>query len=145
MTDVPPLVRRMRATEAAVERFSGQPFQWGANDCLRMAAFVLREMGHAAPLRQAGSYATLIGAHRALKRTGFATLDRWIDAWGLRRITPALALPADILALPSEIEAMPALGVVLSHGRVLAYAPELGGAAPVTLLDTVHPLAAWSV
>ncbi len=145
MTDVPPLVRRMRATEAAVERFSGQPFQWGANDCLRMAAFVLREMGHAAPLRQAGSYATLIGAHRALKRTGFATLDRWIDAWGLRRITPALALPADILALPSEIEAMPALGVVLSQGRVLAYAPELGGAAPVTLLDTVHPLAAWSV
>ena len=145
MTDVPPLVRRMRATEAAVQRFSGEPFEWGRCDCLRMAAFALREMGHAPPLREAGRYATLIGAHRALKRTGYATLDAWIDTWGLRRITPALALPADIVALPSEIAAMPALGVVLSHGRVLAYAPELGGAAPVTLLETIRPLAAWSV
>ena len=145
MTDVPPLVRRMRATEAALERFAGKPFVWGERDCLRMVAFALREMGHSPPLREAGRYATLLGAHRALKRTGYATLDAWVDAWGLRRIPAALALPADILALPSEIPAMPALAVVLSHGRVLAYAPELGCAAPVTLLDTVLSLAAWSV
>ena len=134
MTDVPPLVRRMRTTEAAIARFADQPFAWGTVDCLRLTAFVLREMGHAPPLRQAGRYSPLLGAHRALKRTGFA----------LRRITPALALPADILALPSGFEAMPALGVVLSQGRVLAFAPELGCAAPVVLLDSIHPLAAWS-
>ena len=145
MTDVPPLVRRMRAAESAVARFSGRSFEWGSSDCLRMTAFVLREMGHAPPLRQAGRYASLIGAHRALKRTGHPTLQAWVDAWGLRRIAPALALPADILALPSEIRAMPALGVVLSHGRVLAYVPEFGHAAPVNLADGVCPIAAWSV
>ena len=145
MTDLPPLMRRMRAAESAIARFSDKPFAWGEFDCLRLAAFTLREMGHAPPLRQAGQYRTLIGAHRALKRTGFATLHAWIDAWGLQRIRPAMALPADILALPSEIETMPALGVVLPNGRVLAYAPELGCAAPVTLLAHIHPIAAWSV
>ena len=106
----PTLPERAAAAESAIARFSGQPFAWGERDCLRMVAHALRELGHAPPLRAAGKYATLIGAHRALKRTGHATLQEWVDAWGLRRITPAMALPADILALPSEVEAMPALG-----------------------------------
>ena len=140
----PTLPERAAAAESAIARFSGQPFAWGERDCLRMVAHALRELGHAPPLRAAGKYGTLIGAHRALKRTGYATLQAWVDAWGLRRITPAMALPADILALPSEIDAMPALGLVLSGGRVLAYVPEFGCAAAVTLLPTIHPLAAWS-
>ena len=139
------LPERAAAAESAIARFSGQPFAWGERDCLRMVAHALRELGHAPPLRTAGRYANLLGAHRALKRTGYATLQEWVDAWGLRRITPATALPADVLALPSEIPAMPALGLVLPGGRVLAYAPELGTAAAVQLLPGIHPLAAWSV
>ena len=145
MFDATPLARRVPAAESAIAHFSGKPFEWGRYDCLRMVAHALREMGHAPPLRAAGKYATLLGAHRALKRTGFATLQDWVDAWGLRRITPAMAMTGDILALPSEIPTMPALGLVLSAGRVLAYAPEIGSAAPVMLLPTIHPLAAWSV
>ncbi len=146
MTDrrSPTLPERAAAAESAIARFSDQPFAWGEFDCLRMVAHALRQLGHPPPLRQAGNYRTLLGAHRALKRTGYATLQDWVDAWGLKRITPAMALTGDVLALPSEIPAMPALALVLSGGRVLAYAPELGCAAPVQLLASIHPLAAWS-
>ncbi len=141
----PTLPERAAAAESAIARFSGQPFAWGQFDCLRMVSHALRELGHAPPLRMAGKYSTLIGAHRALKRTGFATLHDWVDAWGLKRITPAMALTGDVLALPSQIEAMPALALALQGGRVFVYVPELGTAAAVNLLSTTRPLAAWSV
>ena len=143
MSDDRSLATRVRVAEATGEKFAGRPFEWGERDCLRMVAFALREFGYAPPLRAAGSYRTLIGAHRALKRTGFATLDAWIDAWGLQRIPPASALPADVLALPSEIPSMPALGLNLSGGYFLCFVPATGAAECVAFANGDQPLAAW--
>ena len=141
----PTLPARIAAAESTIARFAGQPFAWGQRDCLRLVAHALRELGHAPPLREAGEYRTLIGAHRALKRTGYASLDAWVDAWGLLRIPPAAALPGDVLALPSEITTIPALALALSNGRAFGFVPQVGGAAVFTLAAGVRPLAAWSV
>ena len=141
----PTLPERVHAAEAAVAQFAGKSFAWGERDCVRLVAHALRELGVAPPLRQAGAYKTALGARRALKRTGHATLDGWVDAWGLQRIAPAFALPCDVLALPSGDPTMPALGLALSGARILAFVPEADGAAVFSLVGGVHPLAAWSV
>lgn len=138
-------IERVAAAEATVARFAGQPFAWGERDCLRLVAFALRELGHAPPLREAGPYRTLLGAHRALKRTGHATLDAWVDAWGLLRIPPAFVQPGDVLALPSDIPAMPALAIALSNARLLGFIPQTGAAGVVSLANGALPLAAWRV
>ncbi|MHB8283900.1 MAG: DUF6950 family protein [Caulobacteraceae bacterium] len=144
MTDLPPLLRRVQAAESATARFSGQPFKWGENDCLRMTAHALRELGRTPPLREAGAYATLIGAKRALRRTGHPTLHAWIDSWGLQRIPQAFLMPADLLALPSGDDSMPALALQLSGNRLLGFVPEEGGCCVFTLAAGVIPIAVWS-
>lgn len=139
----PSLVDRVRAAESTIARFNGQPFLWGENDCVRLAAHVLRQLGRAPPLRQAGHYSTFLGAHRALKRTGHARLEDWVDAWGLKRIVPASILPGDIVALPPKEEGdWPALGVTLSSGHFLAFLS--GEGAVITCQPGFGPAIAWS-
>jgi hypothetical protein len=143
MSDETPLMRRMRAAESAVARFAGEPFAWGSSDCVRLVAHVMRDLGRSPPLREAGDYKTLLGARRALKRTGQPTLEAWVDSWGLKRIPPAFALPADIVALPGVDGDMPALTVVLSNGRLFGFLEGVGKV--MTLTDPNAPLTAWSV
>ena len=143
--DHPSLIERAKAAESTIAKFAGQGFIWGKSDCLRLVAHTLRQLGHAPPLRDAGVYSSHLGARRALKRTGFATLPEWVDSWGLLRIPPAMVLTGDVVALPSGDAAMPALALALPNGRVLGFVPELGVAASVMLAEGVSPLAAWRV
>ena len=141
----PSLIERAKAAESTIAKFAGQEFAWGKADCLRLVAHTLRQLGHAPPLRDAGAYSSHLGARRALKRTGFATLPEWVDSWGLLRIPPAMALTGDVVAFPSGDDAMPGLALALSNGRVLAFVPELGMAVSVMMNEGVVPLAAWRV
>lgn len=143
MSDTTPLGERVRAAESAVARFNAEPFVWGKADCVRLVAHVLREVGKSPPLRQAGEYKTLLGARRALKRTGHASLEAWVDSWGLRRTPPAFALPGDIIALPGVDGDMPALTVLLSNGRLFGFLEGFG--TVVALTDPAAPVAAWSI
>ena len=139
-----PLIERQRAAESTVAKFKGQAFVWGKTDCVRLVAHTLRQLGYPPPLRDAGAYSSHLGAKRALKRTGFPTLQGWVDAWGLKRIAPAAALTGDIVALPSGDDAMPAMALVLSNGRFFGFMPETG-CATVFALKAAAPLAAWSI
>ena len=142
----PSLPVRVAAAESAIARFAGEEFAWGKADCLRLVAHALRQMGHAPPLRAAGDYRSLLGAHRALKRTGHASLDAWVDAWGLRRIPPAFALPGDVLAYATEDAALPALALQLSEGRVFGFHQGGGVAGVVGLFPGAPaPAGAWQV
>ena len=137
-----PMLLRVRAAEATLQQFMGKPFAWGRADCLRLAAFHLRELGCAPPLREAGEYRTLLGAHRALKRTGHATFEAWVDSWGLMRIPPALALPGDLLGFRTEEDGWHALSVALSNGRALGF---YGDPPLAQVVQPVDVAAAWSV
>ncbi|MCG7350015.1 DUF6950 family protein [Sphingomonas sp. ACRSK] len=136
------LLRRQHAAQAAVDRFKGQPLAYGKNDCVRLAAFVLRKMGHRPQLAKAGSYSTALGAARALERSGFADLAAAIDALGLPRIAPAAAWVADLILLPAEGPFGGALSVAVGNGRVLGYHEDVDGA---DILQPVKYVVAWRV
>ena len=139
-TAIPELERRRRAAQATVDRFKGVPFEYGKNDCVRMAAFVLRQLGHRPKLAKAGSYKSAAGAVRALKRAGYATLAEALDAMNLPRIAPAAALPGDIILVPGEAPFDGALHVAVGNGRTLAYHEDLIGA---DILQPTEYIAAW--
>jgi hypothetical protein len=136
------LLRRQQAAQAAVDRFKGQPLAYGKNDCVRLAAFVLRKMGRRPQLAKAGSYSTALGAARALQRAGFEDLATAVDALGLPRIAPAAAWVADLVLLPAEGPFGGALSVAVGNGRVLGYHEDVDGA---DILQPVQYLAAWRV
>lgn len=136
------MIRRQQAAQAAVDRFKGQPWQLGKNDCVRMAAFVLRKMGHRPQLGKAGSYTTGVGAMLALKRAGHDSLADALDALGLERIAPAAARVADIVMIPGEAPFDGALTVAVGNGRVLGFHEDAGSAE---VMQPIKFIAAWRV
>lgn len=137
------MIRRQQVAQAAVARFKGEPWQLGKNDCVRLAAFVLRKMGHRPQLGKAGTYTTGPGAMRALKRAGFDTLAQALDSIGLQRIAPAEALAADIIMIPGEAPLDGALTMAIgTNMRVLGFHEDMGTAE---ILQPVEYLAAWRV
>lgn len=137
------LVRRAEIAQATLDRFKDRAFAYGSADCVQMAAFHLRGMGHQVLLSKGGRYRTGVGAVRALKRAGFNSLSEAIDAFHFERIAPAAALVGDILALPHEEGAqLEALAVALGNGRVLGWHPDAPGAAVLQPVMYEH---AWRV
>lgn len=134
------MLRRQRAAQATVERFQGVPFAYGKNDCARLAAFALRQMGHKPGLAKAGSYSSALGATRALKRLGYGDLASVLDGLGLLRIPPIAALPGDLIMLPGEGPFGGALAMAVGNGRVLSYHEDLDGA---DIVQPVQYLSAW--
>jgi hypothetical protein len=134
------MIKRQQAAQAAVFRFKGKPWQLGKNDCVRMAAFVLREMGHRPQLGKAGSYKTGAGAMLALKRAGHDSLAAALDALGLERIAPAAARVADIIMIPGEAPLDGALTIAVGNGRVLGYHQDL---AVAEIMQPLEFVAAW--
>lgn len=139
-----PLTMRVKAAQAAVDRYDGRELVWGECDCLRPVALVARMLGRKFPLSRAGRYSSLKGAIAALKRAGFDTLEAAIDDLGFPRIGYASALPGDILALPGADSDWIALFVYLGNGRALGFGDRddnevCGVVQPLTVLH------AWRV
>lgn len=133
------MIARRDAAQATLDRFVGVPFHWGKADCVRLAAFNLRQLGYRPRLSKGGAYGSFRGAVKALGLAGFADLMAAVDAQGLPRIAPSQALPGDLVALPGE-EGWPALTVALGNGRVLGWKadrPDCG------VMQPIEPLTAW--
>lgn len=135
------MIRRQQAAQATVARFKGQPHQFGKNDCVRMAAFVMRRMGHRPQLGKAGAYSSLKGAMAALKKAGFSDLAAALDSLGLQRIPAAAALPADIVMIPA-VAFDGQLTIAVGNGRVLGWHEDIETAE---ILQPVEFVAAWRV
>lgn len=137
----PAMLRRVAAAQATVDRFKGRPFRFGTNDCARMVAFHLKQVGLPVRLAKAGSYRSPLGASRALRRLGYDSLAAALDAQGLGRIAPASAVVGDIIELPGE-PPFGALSVAVGNGRVLGYHQDTAGAE---ILQPTAFVAAWRV
>jgi hypothetical protein len=134
------LERRRDAAQKTLDRFKGKPFQLGKNDCGRMVAFHLRAIGRPVKVAKAGSYHSLLGATRALKRLGFASLPDLMDAH-FERIPPAAALVGDVVSMPG-MEGPGALTVAMGNGRVIGWHEDHVGAV---VMQPVETLAAWRI
>ncbi|SFS42172.1 DUF6950 family protein [Brevundimonas viscosa] len=135
-----PMIRRVEAVQATIDRFRDKPLKLGTDDCVRMAAFALRKQGVRASLLKAGSYSSEAGARRVMKRLGYETLAEAVDALGLPRIAPAMALPGDILTLPAADGSDLALAVAVGNGRVLGFWEAAG---VCTVFQPLRYDAAW--
>jgi hypothetical protein len=124
------MLRRAEITQATLDRYHGQPFEYGRADCVQLAAFHLRAMGHKVLLSKGGRYGSALGAAKSLRRAGFASLAEALDAMGLERIAPAAAIVGDILTIPTAAR-LEALFVVLGNGRAVGWVDETPGAAVV--------------
>lgn len=121
--------QRASAAQATLDRFGGKRFQWGKHDCVRMAIFHLRKMGHKPPTVGAAGYRSALGARRALTRAGFDSLAAALDGMALARIPMAAAVAGDIGQLPSDPEqdsaGLGALVICVGNGRWIGFVPEV--------------------
>jgi hypothetical protein len=138
---VTPLERRHAAIEATMARYRDRPFEWGKVDCAKVAAFHLKRLGHKILISKAGSYSSPLGASRALRRLGYATLAEMADGIGLTPIPYARMLLGDIAELEAEAP-LGAIGIYAGNGNLFCFHEDHPG------LVTFAPdriLRAWSV
>lgn len=135
------LDERVRRAQATLDGVKGKPFRLGRQDCVRMTAGHLRRMGHPVILPPSGSYGSLRGAKKALAARGYADLVAAMDGMGFDRISPAAALPADVLALPAE-SPIGCLAIVLTNGRAAGFLEDVVGGA---VIQPVEYVAAWRI
>ncbi|WP_037462623.1 DUF6950 family protein [Sphingobium herbicidovorans] len=136
-----PLERRHAAIEATMARYRDRPFEWGKVDCAKVAAFHLKRLGHKILISKAGSYSSPLGASRALRRLGYATLAEMADGIGLTPIPYARMLLGDIAEMPAEAP-LGAIGIYAGNGNLFCFHEDHPG------LVTFAPdriLRAWSV
>lgn len=141
----PPLIRRRDAAQAVLDRFSGQTLDWKHYDCGRMAAMLLRQMGHNPRWGRFTGYESEFGARKRLKRAGFADLPAVLDDLGLFRTQFATARAGDLVGFPDDND-WTALGVGMGKGQFLAIAADgvfrVGGGLPS---DMAAKALAWRV
>jgi hypothetical protein len=134
--------RRQRATQATLDTFKGKLFQFGRHDCAQLIKSHVRRMGR--PVKgwaRAGSYVSLAGGVKQLKKIGFDNLIDAMDA-SFERIPPAAARIGDVVAMPG-VEGPGALTVALGNGRVLGWVEDVAGA--VVLQPLSYDGAAWRI
>lgn len=95
----PEAVKRNAALQKTADKYRGKPFQWGVNDCAKMARSHLVNMGHKPPKMEA--YKSAVGAKTALKKAGFEDLESLFDSF-LPRIAPAAMLPGDLALMQGD-------------------------------------------
>lgn len=119
-------LRRPAAAEACFKRFYGKAYEPGKRDCVKLATHALIKMGHGSGLMKGVRYNTEAQGYRLLRKAGFKNLIEAMDAKGLPRIAPAMAMQGDLLALPT-IDDSPfgaALAVAMPDGIVLGFSHE---------------------
>lgn len=138
------LHRRVTAATATLEHFKGRPFEWGKVDCVKVAAWHLRHLGHrVSGLGKAGTYRTALSARRALARAGFASVEEALQSMGLTSIAPAAALPGDLFVSAGS-EGMDAVGVVAGNGAVLGFhEDDLASGLQAIRIDDITAVRAW--
>lgn len=115
------LVKRRDATSKTAKKYRAKPFSWKeARTCIHMLRSHLRNMGRRPP--PIPPFQSPVGARRALKNTGFATLTDLLDDM-LERIPPAAMIVGDVAVMRGGDD-FDAIVISAGGGKVLGYADE---------------------
>src|SRR3546814_2176596 len=97
---LPEPVRRKEATQAALDKFKGLPFDWSeGRHCVRLAHFHLRQMGRKPPTLP--RIRSALAAKKALKERGWASVSDMLDSI-LVRIPPAMMQLGDVATVEGD-------------------------------------------
>lgn len=111
------LAQRVAATEKAVSRFRGKPFDWkNRRTCIHLARAQARALGHRPP--PVPDMRSPTGARRALAATGHASLEALLDSL-FTRIPPASMWVGD-LALMEGADGLGGI-VIAAGGKMMGY------------------------
>lgn len=114
----PELIRRQRVTEATLDRFRGNRFDWAAGrTCAHLAKWQARAMGHKLP--SVPRFRSAIGARRAIAALGAASLIEVFDGL-LPPIAPAAMLLGDLAAAEGE-GGLDGMVVCAGPGKVMGW------------------------
>lgn len=97
-------MNRFRVVQAALERELAKPYAYGdpaRSDCFMMGCALVDELeGRSTVKAYAGTYKTLPGAQKALRKRGFTSLtDFWTAELGRPPVAPAEAQFGDLVIL----------------------------------------------
>lgn len=122
------IIDRVDATQKTIDEFLFRTFTWGNCDCAHLVTAHLGKLDRTTRLSEAGKYSTELGARRAMKRLGAASLEDFLDQMGFERIPVASAVAGDVIGLPggTEEHEWTALGVHIGD-RILAFADSGSG------------------
>lgn len=112
---------RINATQKTFDKYNEKQFELGVNDCARMTAFHLKQLGHKFSLLKGGQYSTEVGARLALKRLGVDSLNDILDRHFPKLDAPAFANVGDVISTAGKGDMGDALGIVLHSNRVLMF------------------------
>lgn len=115
------LESKIKAAQAAYDKFNGQEFELGKNDCARMTGFYLKQLGYKFSFLKAGAYSTEVGARLALKKLGFKSVSEILDSKFMKLESAASAQTGDIISTRGEGDVGDALGIVLHRNEVLMF------------------------
>jgi hypothetical protein len=94
------LAERGQRTQAIIDRFYEQPFNWRGAHCIKLAAAQGKAMGHKLP--PLPTFRSALGAKRALSKRDAANVAELLDHYFVRLPAPAFALLGDLCVLPGE-------------------------------------------
>lgn len=116
------LQRRVAATQATQKRFEGKLFDWSTQGtCIHLLRFHAAQLGDQLPI--VPRFRSLLGAKKALKAQGAATLSELMDKY-FPRIPAADMLAGDVLAVPGLEGRLDALMIYGQLRAVLGWQEE---------------------
>lgn len=116
-------IRRAQAADACWQRFYAKSYVPGTRDCVKLATHALIKMSHGSGPVKGLRYSTEAAGYKLMRKAGFKTLPEALDAMGLPRIAPAMAMQGDLIAMDAGDDNPfgAALTVAMPDGLVLGF------------------------
>lgn len=137
------LKERADKTNAVISLYRKKPFEWSTRgNCVHLAKAQAKGLG-VKGLPSVPRFTTYAGAVKALKRTGFDTLEALMDSL-FPRIAPARMIVGDIGMLPGR-EPFGALVIAAGGAKVLGWhEADLSQMRPIEV-SKADFVAAWAI
>ena len=136
------LAERARLTQTTIDRIKEKPFSLAGANCIRLARFQGKALGHVLP--PVPVFKTPTGARRALKKQGCDTIADLLDKYFTRLPAPAFAVVGDIVTLPSD-DGLEAVMIADGQGCLIGWHDVNPYALSNVKLADAHIQGAWRV
>lgn len=144
MMDLP---ARARCTETVLARFRHAPFDWRTSNCIHLARAQAVAMGHHVP--ELPVIRNALGAKKALKAQGAASVTALLDLHLQRLPAPAFMWMGDLCVLRGDLEGnevgLEAVCIADGYGNLFGWHPDKPDGLATVKLAQADIAAAWAL